>query len=185
MADDEKPWATYNRGKPLSPRQLARQLAGYGIKSKTVRLGPANTPKGFDAGQFIDAFARYLASPTKMPQQRNESPGSINGEAGSVADETQQSGNGVAGGVADNPQHNFIRNAAATREAMPELRRGDVADEASILGGETNSRPEAISVAAGAISPPSAGPGPKPVANTMPESQEFTSLDQGTDGPDT
>ena len=58
--DDEKPWATYNRGHPICARQLSKQLAAYGIKSKTVRLGPHNTPKGYEPSQFNDAFARYL-----------------------------------------------------------------------------------------------------------------------------
>ena len=58
--DEEKSWATYNRGKPMTPRQLAKQLEVYGIKSKTVRMGPNKTPKGYDVDQFKDAFARYL-----------------------------------------------------------------------------------------------------------------------------
>jgi hypothetical protein len=64
---DEGPWATYNRGKPISPRQLARQLAAYDIKSKTVRM-KSGTPKGYDAAQFADAFARYLNPPDVPPQ---------------------------------------------------------------------------------------------------------------------
>ena len=59
LDDTEAPWATYNRGKPLSPRQLGRLLDPYGINSKTVRFGPL-TPKGFELTQFTDAFARYL-----------------------------------------------------------------------------------------------------------------------------
>jgi putative DNA primase/helicase len=59
LDDTEAPWATYNRGKPLSPRQLGRLLDPYGIHSKTVRFGPL-TPKGFELTQFTDAFARYL-----------------------------------------------------------------------------------------------------------------------------
>lgn len=58
--DEESAWATYNRGKPLTPRQLARLLAGYGIASKTIRLGAYETQKGFEISQFSDAFARYL-----------------------------------------------------------------------------------------------------------------------------
>lgn len=57
--DEEKGWATYNRGKPLSPRQLAKQLSAYGIQPKTVRMSHG-TPKGYSADQFDDAFARYL-----------------------------------------------------------------------------------------------------------------------------
>ncbi len=56
----ESPWATYNQGRPIAPRQLANQLAVYGIKSKTVRVGRHDTPKGYELSQFEDAFARYL-----------------------------------------------------------------------------------------------------------------------------
>lgn len=67
--DDEKSWATYNRGKPISPRQLAKQLSIYGIKSKTVRLGPEETPKGYELDEFNDAFLRYLKPlPILAPQ---------------------------------------------------------------------------------------------------------------------
>jgi putative DNA primase/helicase len=69
LRDDEKPWATYNRGQPISPRQLAKQLAAYGIKSKTVRLGSHTTPKGYEAAQFADAFARYLGDPSDTQQR--------------------------------------------------------------------------------------------------------------------
>ncbi len=68
--DDEKLWSSYNRGRPFSPRQLAQKLAVYGIKSKTVRMAHG-TPKGYDAAQFSDAFARYLTSPEKLPPQRH------------------------------------------------------------------------------------------------------------------
>lgn len=62
-ADDEKPWATYNRGKSISPRQIANKLKGYGVQSKTIRIG-SDRAKGFERGQFKDAFCRYV-SPEK------------------------------------------------------------------------------------------------------------------------
>lgn len=86
VAIDDGAWATYNRGKPLSPRQLARQLAGYGIKSKTVRLGHKNTPKGYEVSEFKDVFARYLAPPVDLPPRGNDSPESYNDEGFEVAD---------------------------------------------------------------------------------------------------
>jgi len=58
-ADDEAPWNTYNRGRPVSPRQIAKRLKGYGITSKNVRIG-YDTPKGFEREQFDEAFSRYL-----------------------------------------------------------------------------------------------------------------------------
>lgn len=94
LKDDEKSWSTYNRGKPLSPRQLAQKLAVYGIKSKTVRHGNA-TPKGYELEQFQDAFARYLASPGKLKQQQNaetppESTAQVDATTPRVADTAQQ-----------------------------------------------------------------------------------------------
>jgi putative DNA primase/helicase len=83
--DEEKPWATYCRGKPISPKQLAKLLSGYGIKSKTVRLG-ASTPKGYTASQFADAFARYLPDPEDLAQRRNDSPESNDHMTVRVAD---------------------------------------------------------------------------------------------------
>ena len=81
-ADDEQGWATYNWGKPITPRQLAKLLAGYGIRPKTVRFGP-HTPKGYERSQFADAFARYLP---EVAQRRNDGPEASAGEAGGVAD---------------------------------------------------------------------------------------------------
>ena len=60
VAESESPWATYNRGRPLTPRQLSKMLSAYDIKSKTVRMGRFETPKGYDRDQFSDAFSRYL-----------------------------------------------------------------------------------------------------------------------------
>lgn len=91
IAIEESAWATYNRGKPITPRQLAKMLVGYGIKSKTVRLGHANTPKGYDKGQFEDVFARYLSA--KLPQQCNDSPEANSDGTAGVADNTQHSCN--------------------------------------------------------------------------------------------
>jgi hypothetical protein len=83
--DDEKPWATYYRGKPIIPSQLAKLLAPYGIKPKTVRVN-GRTPKGYDASQFADAFARYLSDPENLPQRRNDLPEPNDSMAVDVAD---------------------------------------------------------------------------------------------------
>lgn len=78
IEDQEMPWATYNRGKPLTPSQLAKQLRPYNISSKTVRFGYSNTLKGYDLEQFSDAFSRYLA-PADLLSQGNDSRESNNG----------------------------------------------------------------------------------------------------------
>lgn len=63
--DDESTWASWNRGKPISPHQLATRLSHFGIKSKDVRIATV-VKKGFTIEQFKDAFNRYL--PNNPPQ---------------------------------------------------------------------------------------------------------------------
>ncbi len=137
--DEERPWQTYNRGKPITARQFAKHLAKYRIRSKTVRFG-RETPKGFELSQFEDAFARYLSTETQMPQQGNAMPQPL-----PVLDS----------GVSDNPQHegNTDRNTFVsslsdadetveeTLEPLADLSCGGVADvsanfKASLEDGE-------------------------------------------------
>ena len=76
-ADTEAPWATYNHGRPISPRQVAKLLAGYGITSHTIRFG-SSTAKGYMRTMFEDAFLRYLAPPppaSVTPSQTNQDAG--------------------------------------------------------------------------------------------------------------
>lgn len=117
--DEESAWATYNRGKPLSPRQLSSRLKAYGITSKTIRLGAYETPKGFELLQFSDAFMRYLSTPPNLPQHPPQTLEAIKHAVLSVA---------------DNPPQKAIRNSAATPEAAPLLGCGGVADKNPISG---------------------------------------------------
>jgi putative DNA primase/helicase len=61
--DPEKPWATFNHGHSISPRQIASRLREFGISSTTIRLHNT-TAKGYLFIQFADVFNRYL-SPDK------------------------------------------------------------------------------------------------------------------------
>lgn len=88
--DDERPWATYNRGKPISPRQVSRKLGEYGISSGTIRIG-VTTAKGFLKRDFEQAFARYLASP---PSARVTPSQPSTGAASRVTDSETRYGNG-------------------------------------------------------------------------------------------
>lgn len=63
MADDEAPWPTWNRGKPMTARQLSTKLGEFGIKSKDIRIGTINK-KGYDRADFSEAFTRYLSAET-------------------------------------------------------------------------------------------------------------------------
>lgn len=63
--DPEMNWSTYNNGKPISMRQIARKLKGFGISSKDIRAlnlhGKEVRGKGYDLQDFEDAFLRYLS----------------------------------------------------------------------------------------------------------------------------
>jgi len=76
--DEEAAWSTYNKGKPITPRQVARQLAAYGIASKTIRLDTYKTAKGFELEQFLDAFRRYLSSPPPENANFAVTPSQVN-----------------------------------------------------------------------------------------------------------
>lgn len=85
--DDEKPWATFNKGFPIKPRQLATKLKGYGIHSKSIRIGTYATPKGYERNQFKDAFIRYITPP---PQNICHTPQTATSAGLSVADSILQ-----------------------------------------------------------------------------------------------
>lgn len=84
--DAEAAWATFNNGRPLTPRQLSKLLSVYGISPRTVRQGK-ETPKGYDVAQFEDAFSRYLSDPVILPQQRNGAPESLAHVGAHVSDD--------------------------------------------------------------------------------------------------
>lgn len=80
-ADDEGPWATWNRGKPMSARQLSARLSEFKITSGTVRVG-TGTRKGFGIEQFKDAFNRYLSPDTPCEKVTTSQPIHSNGFSG-------------------------------------------------------------------------------------------------------
>jgi len=63
--DGEKPWATFNRGNAITPRQVAKRLKEYGILSHTIRIG-IETAKGYTIDQFREVFSRYLPVPPEL-----------------------------------------------------------------------------------------------------------------------
>jgi putative DNA primase/helicase len=62
LQDEESAWASFNKGKSMTARQLATQLSEYEIKSCSVRIGERSA-KGYHLRQFDDAFRRYLDAP--------------------------------------------------------------------------------------------------------------------------
>jgi hypothetical protein len=55
---EEAPWAGWNDGAGIHPRDLARRLRGFGAQSKKVRIG-ADTRQGYEIPALEDIFVRY------------------------------------------------------------------------------------------------------------------------------
>lgn len=56
---EDRPWPEWRRGKPITPRQIARLLEPFGIKPAARRDG-GTVFKGYTKAQFVDVFTRYL-----------------------------------------------------------------------------------------------------------------------------
>jgi hypothetical protein len=65
---DESPWATARRGNPIDEMGLARRLKPYGIKPWKIRVG-VQTPRGYRAKDFFDAWRRYLPCNPEHPER--------------------------------------------------------------------------------------------------------------------
>lgn len=85
--DEEAPWATWNRGKPLTARQLSARVAEFGAKPKQIRIG-METRKGYLAADFSDAFQRYATSTPTDLSETTKQP-SNGGACSGFANETQ------------------------------------------------------------------------------------------------
>lgn len=76
--DEEAPWSTYNRGKPIVPRQLIKQLEAYDIKPNRITFSTCDRSRGFELLQFDDSFLRYLTHPVficpSVPKQHEPAP---------------------------------------------------------------------------------------------------------------
>jgi putative DNA primase/helicase len=64
-ADETKSWANYKNNKPITERQIARLLVGFGIKPSNQRIGDTQA-KGYAWVDFADTLERYL------PQARGD-----------------------------------------------------------------------------------------------------------------
>ncbi|ABR84149.1 TPA: DUF3631 domain-containing protein [Pseudomonas aeruginosa] len=92
LSDDESPWATWNRGKPISTRQLSGKLGDFGIKSKQIRIG-SDSKKGYEIKDFLDAFNRYLSA---NPPSASETSKQTSNHAASSDFSNETLGDGVS-----------------------------------------------------------------------------------------
>ncbi|MGZ8176173.1 MULTISPECIES: DUF3631 domain-containing protein [Methylobacter] len=146
-SDEERPWATYNRGKPIAPRQVSNKLKGYGITSKDVRIG-YEVKKGFFKDQFQESFGRYLSDSKKLlpntpflsatPLQPNtdEAFSVATGKHASATDDiyplqaTKNDADKNCRVVADKTQRCGNENPSATLQTTDDKRCSVVADRA-------------------------------------------------------
>ena len=128
--DDEKPWVTYNRGKPLSARQFSKRLKEYHIHNKPLRIG-YEVVRGFEKGQFHDAFIRYLSTPSPESVTSVNTLQSSIGALSSVAEkEHTNNGNSYTQNTATNNllNNNVCYNVTDVTDNLPPLEQGDYAE---------------------------------------------------------
>jgi putative DNA primase/helicase len=122
IEDEEKSWLTYNRGKQLTPKQLAGKLRDYGIYSKTIRIG-YETAKGYELDQFTDVFERYLSQhPPFLPSQSNISMKANTSNDFRVTDDVTD----------ENAKGNNVTNVTDTEKCDGTLKRKVTPEPASI-----------------------------------------------------
>ena len=140
-ADDEKPWATYNRGKPISPKQIATRLKGYGIKSKDVRIGRITGKKGFLLDDFEESFSRYLSKNDVVtpPVSSATALHATSGAASGVADKNPVALQNYQAlqnkkSVADKALRSVCENQSATLQATADAGCSAVAHKTPEIG---------------------------------------------------
>src|SRR5207253_513854 len=119
--DPEARWATYDRGRPMTPRTLARRLAAFEIRARVLRVD-GRPLRGYELPQFTDAFQRYL--PMEDATSQPASPDGTLGVSGveSVTETATTGPNGVT------PRY-VTQGAGATPRSPPDGRGNGVTRE--------------------------------------------------------
>lgn len=64
---DESPWADYF-GRSFTPRDLARLLRPFGVKSKPIRIPGGNVPRGYSRDELWSSWTKYTHEPEEALQ---------------------------------------------------------------------------------------------------------------------
>jgi putative DNA primase/helicase len=94
----DRPWATLNKGKSITPNWIARRLKPFGIESQQLRDAASSQFRGYRVEQFYDAWTRY--APRFPPEQASQpSQPSLHGDGRDTCDacDAPPEGNGSAG----------------------------------------------------------------------------------------
>ena len=77
VSDEGKPWATFNRGKPITQNRLAGLLKDFEIKPRTIRTAAGETAKGYLLAWFEDAFERHLGAREQRTDPQTVTPSQV------------------------------------------------------------------------------------------------------------
>ena len=74
--DDEKAYSTWNRGRPITSRQIGQRVKDFGVKSRQMKIGHVNN-NGYELMQINEALIRYkpTSTPPSTPLQANDTNG--------------------------------------------------------------------------------------------------------------
>ena len=78
---EEAPWGEFQKGRAITPRQLATLLSKYDIKSRSVRFDDVTTAKGYLRGHFQDAWSRYLTPSSTRSEVGKVTTSQVNADA--------------------------------------------------------------------------------------------------------
>ena len=56
---EDRPWMVLKKGRKVTGQWVAQQLAGYGIRPRTMRINQ-DRAKGYEWDDFKEAFRRYI-----------------------------------------------------------------------------------------------------------------------------
>jgi hypothetical protein len=117
-ADEELPFGGYSNGAGIAPRDLAKLLKPYGIRSKQVRVG-TETLKGYERDDFAEVWQRY--TPPKKDARGEDPP--AEGKQGKQGKHPNAHGAWDVSDVSDvsPPELGPPRASASTNGAAPEL----------------------------------------------------------------
>ena len=124
---DHRPWPEYRKGQSLIASSIAQILKPFNIKPKDIRM-KHNVKKGYEEGQFSDAFARYLSKPNLSATPLQVRNGEAYSVAGSVAACSVVAVNKKCSGVENNDATLQARNIKGCSVVADILDKRGVAD---------------------------------------------------------
>lgn len=133
---EERPWAEWRQGRPMTASQLAKALAPFGIRPSTIRIRN-DTAKGYSRQAFEESWVRYLTPETPSspggsePSQRHNPANSSTsgGEHAATASVTcghrAITRDGVTGSVTDKNDGKPAENLGCDGVTAPTPIEGD------------------------------------------------------------